>query len=166
MTTCLDRLQRWLRERHVAYSIQHHRQAYTVPEVAMEVHEQGEHVAKVVIAQVDGRLVMLVVPALEQVDFKRAAQLLQAHTARAAHENEFESRFPDCELGAMPPFGNLYAMPTYVDEALTQTSKLVFQAGTHRDTLKLATEDYLRLAEPITGNLTRQHSKMEAARSN
>jgi Ala-tRNA(Pro) deacylase len=155
MTTCLDRLQHWLRKQHVAYSIQHHRQAYSVLEVAQEVHERADHVAEVIAAQVDGRLVMLVVPEPAQVDFKHVAKLLAANKARAANESECASRFPDCEPGALPPFGSLYNLPTYVDEALTHTRKLVFLAGTHRDTLKLATEDYLRLAQPIIGRLTR-----------
>jgi Ala-tRNA(Pro) deacylase len=158
MVTCLEQLQRWLREQHIPFSIQHHRQAFTLPEVAVEVHEPAEHVAKVVIAQVDDRLVMLVVPTPEHVDFKRVAKLLHAQSAVAAQEDEFQSRFPDCESGAMPPFGNRYDMPTYIDEALTRTSTLVFQAGTHRDTLKLATEDYLRLAKPVRASLVRVHT--------
>jgi Ala-tRNA(Pro) deacylase len=162
MTTCLDRLQHWLREQHIAFTLQQHREALTMQEVAMEVHEAGSHVAKVVIAQVDGQMVMLVVPAPEHVDFKRVAKLLKTHSARAAEENEFISRFPDCELGAMPPFGSLYDMPTYVDEALTHTSKLVFQAGTHRATLKMATEDYLQLAKPTQAKLTRQPAEVPA----
>jgi Ala-tRNA(Pro) deacylase len=163
MTACLDRLQHWLREQHVAFTVQHHREALTMQEVALEVHEAGAHVAKVVIGQADGQLVMLVVPTPEHVDFMRVAKLLNAHSASAADENEFKSRFPDCEVGAMPPFGVLYNMPTYLDEALARTSKLVFQAGTHRETLKLATEDFVRLAKPIIGRLIVEHAKEKAA---
>ncbi len=163
MTPCLDRLQHWLREQHVPFTVQHHREAMTMQEVATEVHEAGGHVAKVVIAQADGRLVMLVVPTPEHVDFGRVAKLLKAHSASAASEDEFKDRFADCEVGAMPPFGSFYNMPTYLDEALTRTSKLVFQAGTHRETLKLATEDYVRLAQPIVASLTRKHETPEAA---
>ncbi|MEP7359457.1 MAG: YbaK/EbsC family protein [Anaerolineales bacterium] len=163
MTECLDRLQHWLREQHVSYASQHHRPAFTNGEVALELQEQGEHVAKVVIANADHRLVMLVVPATEQVDFKRAAQQIAAGLVSAAQEKEFKSRFPDCELGAMPPFGSLYDMPTYMDESLTKPAKLVFQAGTHRDTIRLATEDYLRLARPIIVHLT-QPQAAQAAR--
>jgi Ala-tRNA(Pro) deacylase len=163
MTACLDRLQDWLREQHVPFTVQHHREALTMQEVAMEVHEAGAHVAKVVIAQADGRLVMLVIPTPEHVDFKRVAKLLGAHAVSAAGENEFKDRFPDCEVGAMPPFGNLYGMPTYLDTALTQATRLVFQAGTHRETFKLLTADYLRLAQPVLGNLTHQYGLMPAA---
>jgi Ala-tRNA(Pro) deacylase len=164
MVTCLEQLQRWLRGEHISFTIQHHRQAFTLQEVASEVHESAEHVAKVVIAQVDDRLLMLVVPTPERVDFKRVAKLLHAQSAVAAQEDQFQSRFPDCEPGAMPPFGNRYDMPTYIDEALTRTSKLVFQAGTHRDTLKLATEDNLRLAKPNTASLVRAHLGVQPAR--
>ena len=83
-------------------------------------------------------------------------------TIDLASEAELEQHFPDCEPGAVPPFGSLYNLPTYVDEALTHTRKLVFLAGTHRDTLKLATEDYLRLAQPITGRLTRTAASVAA----
>lgn len=163
MTTGLDRLQQWLREQHVSYALQHHRQAYTSNDLAATLHEAGDHVAKVVIALVGDRLVMLVVPAPAHVDFRRVAQLLHVPAARAAHESEFGERFPDCEVGAMPPFGNLYAMPTYIDTALMPTSRLVFPAGTHRDTLKLATEDYLRVVNPIPAVLTRQPAQAAVA---
>jgi Ala-tRNA(Pro) deacylase len=154
METCLDRVQRWLREQHAPYEVQHHRQAFTLSEVAAAVREKPDHVAKVVIAQAGGKLVMLVVPTSKRVDFKRVARLLDVPSATAAEEKDFEGRFPDCEPGAMPPFGHLYDLPLYVDEVLTRTSKLVFQAGTHRHTLKMATSDYLRLAQPITAQLT------------
>ena len=162
MVTCLERLQRWLHEQHVPYTVQHHRQVFTLQEVATELHEPGDHVAKVVMAKVDDRLVMLVVPTTEQVDFKRVAKLLTARHAAAASEADFEDSFADCELGAMPPFGHFYHLPIYIDEALTRTSKLVFQAGTHRTTLKLATADSLRLAQPVVGHLTHQFVPTEA----
>jgi Ala-tRNA(Pro) deacylase len=162
MLTCLERLQRLLREQHMAYSIQHHRETFTMQQVAAELHAKGDHVAKVVIAKADGQLVMLVVPAPEHVDFERVAAVLRVDAARAAHENEFTGRFPDCDPGAMPPFGHLYDMPTYVDETLTRTNKLIFQAGTHRDTITLATADYLRLAQPSTANVIQQPSTLAA----
>jgi len=155
MISCLDRLQDWLREQHVPYQVQYHRPAYTIAEVAAEVPEPPQQVAKVVIASVDDRLVMLVVPASEHVDFAKVARLLEAQSVAAAREDEFEARFPDCELGSMPPFGVHYDMPTYIDETLTRTREIVFQAGTHRHTLKLATDDYLRLAQPHPADLTK-----------
>jgi Ala-tRNA(Pro) deacylase len=163
MITCLERLQNWLHDEHVPHAVQQHREVFTADEVATEVHEKGDHVAKVVMAKIDGQLAMLVVPTTEQVDVERAAQFLKARQVTIAHEADFEGRFADCELGAMPPFGQLYDLPLYIDEALTRTSKLVFQAGSHRTTLKLATEDYLRLAHPIVSHLTHQFVAAGAA---
>lgn len=163
MPTGLDRLQRWLREQHVAYALQHHRPAYTVADMAVLVHEPAEQVAKVVVGYVGERLVLLVVPASAHVDFERVAALLDAPAVRVAHEDEFADRFPDCEVGAMPPFGSRYGLPTYLDEALARSSRLVFQAGTHRDTIRLATEDYLRLEQPVVAVLTRPVAHFELA---
>ena len=154
--TCLERLQRWLREEHAGFSVQHHRQAFTLPDVAAELPEKAGNVAKVVAAKADGQVVMLVVPAPAEIDFKRVARLLKARTAKAAAAEDLKGRFPDCEAGAMPPFGCLYEIPTYMDEALVQTSRLVFWAGTLHDTLRLSTDDFLRLAKPITGALIKQ----------
>lgn len=156
MAQCLERLQQMLHEQGIRFETRHHREVFTMQAVAAELHEKGDHVAKIVIAWVDGRLVMLVLPAPEQVDFDRVAHLLNAQYARAAREDEFKFRFPDCEAGAMPPFGHLYQMPTYIDTALTQAQTIVFQAGTHRDTITMAMDDYLRVAAPTTADFILQ----------
>jgi Ala-tRNA(Pro) deacylase len=161
VTTCLERLQQWLREQHIPYEVQLHRPVIASADMAAELHESAEHVAKVVIAQTAEQFVMLVVPASEQVDFKRVTRLLKVH-AEAARERDFKTRFPDCEPGAMPPFGEFYGMPLYVDEALTHTTKLAFQAGTHRHALKLNTSDYMRLAQPKIVPLTRSRARATA----
>jgi Ala-tRNA(Pro) deacylase len=148
MAACLERLKYYLHENQVPFEVQHHRDAFTAQDVAAALHEKGAHVSKVVIAWVDGKIIMLVVPAPEHVDFERVEKLLHAQYARAAREEEFKHLFKDCDVGAMPPFGHLYSLPVYVDQTLTQTAEMVFQAGTHRDTVKMATADYLRLASP------------------
>jgi Ala-tRNA(Pro) deacylase len=152
MPTCLDRFQTLLREQGVPFTAQHHREVFTMQSVAAELHEKGAHVAKVVIAWADGKLVMLVLPASRYVDFERVTTLLPANYVRAAREEEFKFRFPDCDPGAMPPFGNLYQMPTYLETSLNHQPEMVFQAGSHRDTLKIATADYVRLAAPIVAD--------------
>jgi Ala-tRNA(Pro) deacylase len=162
MTTGLDQLQRWLREQHVSYCIHHHRQALAPDEVAAELHELPERVARVVVAQVEGKWILLVVPAAGSVDFRRTAQLARARAVSAVSEADCALRFPTCEPGALPPFGRLFDLPTYVDEALLRAPKLLFLAGTHHDTVKLDTEDYVRLAAPVTGRLTRERTKAEA----
>lgn len=154
MVTGFDRLAEFLTEKQVPFEIQHHRQTFTTQAVAAELHEKGAHVAKVVIAWADHKLVMLVVAAPDHVDFDRVAGILRAANVRAAHEEEFKFRFPDCEPGAMPPFGNLYQMPTYVDRSLVRQSTLVIPAATHRDSLKLAMADYLRVAEPVIADFS------------
>jgi Ala-tRNA(Pro) deacylase len=162
MLTCLERLQLLLRERGVEFVLQHHREVFTMQAVAAELHEKGAHVAKVVIAWADGKLVMLVLPTPAHVDFERVRELLNAEVARAAHEPEFKPRFTDCDVGAMPPFGNLYQMPTYLDGSLNRAGEIVIQAGTHRDTIKLATADYVRLAAPIIADFI-VRPRLEAA---
>ena len=157
MITCLDRLQHWLREQHVGYSIRHHHQALAWENMAAELHENSAHVARSVIAQADGRRVLLVIPVTEQVDFQRVARLLQAQSAVPAREGDFEAGLPDCELDALPPFGSLFQLPTYLDEGLARMSQIVFLAGTHHATIKVATDEYVRAAQPIIGQLTGPH---------
>jgi Ala-tRNA(Pro) deacylase len=146
--TCRQRLEKMLDEAGVAHELVTHRLAYTAQEVADAEHISGYDVAKVVMAMADGKLVMLVLPAPTRVDFIRLKQLLGAQTVRLAEEREFGHVFPDCEVGAMPPFGHLYQVPVYVDRALTADPEIVFNAGTHRETLTVAYKDYERVARP------------------
>jgi Ala-tRNA(Pro) deacylase len=157
METCVDRLKQYLTEQHAYFEVQEHRQVYTMQEVAAVLHEKGEHVAKVFIASVDDKPVMLVLPAPGHVDLERVQKLLKATTARRAREFEFAQLFADCEVGAMPPFGNLYQVPVILDRALVEEASIVFQAGTHHTTLKLAMSDYLRLVTPLIGDFVTHH---------
>jgi Ala-tRNA(Pro) deacylase len=157
MITCLDRLQHWLREQHVGYSIRHHYQALAWENMAAELHENSAHIARTVIAQADGRRVLLVIPVTEQVDFQRVARLLQAQSVVPAREGDFEAGLLDCELDALPPFGSLFHLPTYLDKGLARMNQIVFLAGTHRATIRVATDEYVRAAQPIIGQLTGPH---------
>ncbi len=158
METCLARLEQYLTENRVYYEVQEHQQAFTIQEVAAALHEKGLHVAKVFIAWADGQLIMLVLPAPVRVDLDRVRDMLNAQDVRRAREAEFARLFPDCDVGAMPPLGNLYDVPVYLDDALADQSTLVFQAGSHRTTLKIAMSDYWRLVRPTVGDfaLTRK----------
>ena len=156
METCIDRLKQYLTDNAVYYEVQSHRQVFTIQEVAAELHESGEHVAKVFIARADGQLVMLVLPAPHHVDFERAAKALGVHSVQRAREAEFAYLFPDCDVGAMPPFGNLYKLPVYLDCTLAEQPVLVFQAGSHRATMKIAMADYFRLASPTIADFAHQ----------
>jgi Ala-tRNA(Pro) deacylase len=142
-----------LDEAGVAHTLVTHRLAYTAQEVADAEHISGYDVAKVVMAMVDDKLVMLVLPAPSRVDFIRLKQLLRVQSIRLAEEREFAHVFADCEVGAMPPFGHLYQLPVYVDRALARGPEITFNAGTHRETLTIAYKDYERVAKPVVVDL-------------
>ncbi len=154
MQACLERLKQYLGEHGAAYEVQHHATAYTAQEVAAALGEKGRHVAKVFIAAVDGTLVMFVLPASLRVDLRRVKEYLGAQEVRRAHEDQFRGAFPDCDVGAMPPFGCLYKMQTYLERSLADQPYIVFQAGSHSDAIKLATADYLRIAAPKIAHFT------------
>lgn len=146
--TCRERLERYFKEQNVTFEAKSHPEVYTAQEVAAVEHVPGRLFAKVVIANVDGRLTMLVLPGPVRVDTARLREALGARDARLAREEEFANLFPDCELGAMPPFGNLYNVPVVVDRSLTLDPKIVFNAGTHRETMTVSYHDFERLAQP------------------
>lgn len=146
--TCRERLEQWLDASGVKYEITVHPVAYTAQDVAASEHLSGYQVAKVVMAVVDGQLVMLVLPAPHRVDLDRLKQALGVGTVRLAEEREFSSLFPDCDVGAMPPFGNLYDLTVYADPGLTAHPQIVFNAGSHRETMAIAYADFQRLVHP------------------
>ena len=146
---CKERLEAYLRENKVPFQVVHHPLAYTAQEVAAAEHVPGKALAKVVMAFANGKMVMLSLPAPWRVNLDKAAAALGVKETRLAHEEEFAAAFPDCEVGAMPPFGNLYDVPVYVDKALTEDDTIVFNAGTHTDTISMKYADFERLVKPI-----------------
>lgn len=151
--TCKERLEAYLREHQVAFHEQHHITAYTAQALAAAEHVPGKMVAKVVMVLADGKQVMLVLPAPARVNFLKAAAALGASNVRLAHEEEFAATFPDCEVGAMPPFGNLYGVPVYVDKALAEDETIIFPAGTHTETMSVRYADFARLVQPTVADL-------------
>ena len=145
---CKDRLEAYLREKQVPFEVRHHPMAVTAQEVAASEHVPGKMLAKTVMVLAEGKMVMLALPAPYQVDMDKAGTVLGAGEVRLAHEEEFEDTFPDCEVGAMPPFGNLYKVAVYVEEALAEDETIVFRAGTHTDTMSVRYADFERLVEP------------------
>jgi Ala-tRNA(Pro) deacylase len=137
-----------LRDNHVWFSIHHHPAAYTAQELAACEHIPGKMVTKVVIAFADENMVMLALPAPEKVNLLKLAEEMGTDNVRLASEAEFAGAFPDCEVGAMPPFGNLYGMPVLVDRTLAEDERIVFAAGTHTDTIELRYRDFAELAHP------------------
>jgi Ala-tRNA(Pro) deacylase len=145
---CRDRLEDYLRENGVSFEVQHHPRAITAQEVAATEHVPGKMLVKVVMVMVDGEMVMLSLPAPYQVDLKKVGKMLGAKEARLAEEEEFEGAFPDCEVGAMPPFGNLYDLAVYVEEALAEDETIFFRAGIHTDTMSVRYADFEQLVNP------------------
>lgn len=152
--SCLERLTTYLRANGVPFGVQHHPLAYTAHEVAASEHVLATQMAKVVMVVADGVLVMLVVPASRKVDQAATAATLDVQDVRLAGEHEFQHAFPDSDLGAMPPFGNLYGIRVYVDRELAHDEVIVFNAGTHTETISCTFADFERLVKPVVGELT------------
>jgi Ala-tRNA(Pro) deacylase len=161
--SCKARLEQYLRESGVIFREMTHRTAYTAQDVAAAQHVTGKHVAKVAMIVADRCMVMLVLPASYRVDLNKLGDVLPEQTIRFAHEAEFAHLFPDCEVGAMPPFGNLYNLPVYVDRALAADDQFIFQAGTHRDTMQITYDDYERLVRPVVVDIAKPAREMETS---
>lgn len=144
----LRKLQEYLDQHGIKYQVVTHSLAYTAQEVARYQHVPGQHVAKVVIVKkATGRPVMLVLPASFKVDFAKLRQVL-GEAVELAQEKEFRSLFPGCEVGAEPPFGNLFDLDVVVDKSLTDDEEIVFNGGSHWQTIKMRYEEYERLVRP------------------
>ena len=142
---CLD-------ESKVGYEILHHPEAVTAQRIAQAEHVKGRHHAKVVMVKSGEQHLMTVLPAHHQIDLEKVEKAI-GKTASLDTEQEFKSLFPDCAVGAMPPFGNLYSLPTYVDKSLAEEDYIVFEAGTHTDAIKLSYRDYEKIVKPRVEDL-------------
>ena len=141
-----------LNESGVAYEILQHPEAVTAQRVAEVEHVKARHQAKVVMVNSNGQHLMTVIPADHRIDLLKVEKLT-GKPASLETEQDFKSIFHDCAVGAMPPFGNLYGLPTYVDKRLTQEDYIVFEAGTHTDAIKLNYRDYERIVKPQVADL-------------
>ena len=137
-----------LDENKIPYSLLTHPSSYTAQGAAAVMHVPGREVAKTVVVQAGKNYYLVVLPASLHVKPEKLAQVIGRPT-RLATEDEFVSLFPDCELGAMPPLGELYGLTVYVDESLAADKEIIFNAGTHRDAVRMNYQDFVRLAEPI-----------------
>ncbi len=143
----VELLTKYLNQERVKYTVITHSPAYTAMEIAARAHVPGQELAKTVMVRLDGALAMAVLPASERVDLGRL-EAETGKTALLATEDDFRGLFPGCELGAMPPFGNLYDMPVYVSESLTEDEEIAFNAGSHTQLLRMAYADFARLVQP------------------
>ena len=144
----IEKLKRYLNEQETRYVTIKHSTAYTAQEVAASAHIPGKEMAKTVMMLIDGEMAMVVLPACYKVDFELLKEALGAKDVDLADEEEFRGRFPDCELGAMPPFGHLYGMEVYVAESLSDDEEIAFNAGSHRELIRLGYSDFEALAHP------------------
>jgi Ala-tRNA(Pro) deacylase len=144
----VQRLQEFLDEHQVKYVVISHSRAFTTQEVAAATHIPGKELAKSVIIEIDGTPAMAVVPGSQKVDLDLLRDAVGAHQVTLAKEATFKDRFPECDLGAMPPFGNLYGMPVYVADSLTEDEEIAFNAGSHTQLVKLSYRDFERLVQP------------------
>ena len=142
------RLKEHLEENRVPYTHCTHRLAYTAQEVAAAQHVPGREMAKTIVFKADGQFLLVILPAVMKIDMKALRNELPFKYVELASEKEFASLFPDSEIGAMVPFGNLYSLRVYVDKSLSMDEDIVFNAGTHVDTVKIKYKDFERLVQP------------------
>ena len=152
--TILKKLKDYLEKNQVRYEVGVHERLYTSQEIAAAMHVPGKELAKVVIVKGDGKMIMLVLPASYRVDTKKLKKVLECKKLGISKEKDFEELFPDCEIGAMPPFGNLYRLEVWVDQVLTEDEFIVFRAGSHVETLKIKYSDYAQLVNPKVGDFS------------
>ena len=147
-----QRLIKYLNENKIVYELLHHPEAFTAQTIAAAEHVKGRHQAKVVMVKSENEHLMTVLPANSRVDLEKLEKAV-GKSVEVELEPEFKALFPDCAPGTMPPFGNLYGLPTYVDRTLSEEDFIVFEAGTHTDSIKLSYLAYEQIARPQIADL-------------
>lgn len=158
----LRRLKELLGEAKVSYEVYNHPLAYTAQEIAAQQHFSGKEMAKVVMLEVDRGLIMGVIPGSQKINLNTAKTSLAAKEVRLATEDEFISRFPECEIGAMPPFGNLFGVSVVVDPALEKDEYIYFNAGNHVQAVRLKYADFAQLVRPQVARLVEERKRKAA----
>ena len=148
------RLKEFLEENEIKFVTISHSQAFTAQEIAAAAHVPGKEMAKTVMVKLDGELAMVVLPAPDQISITHLKGATGAGDVELASERDFSDRFPNCELGAMPPFGNLWNMTVFVDERLREDEQIAFNAGSHTELVRLSYADYERLVGPVVARLS------------
>jgi Ala-tRNA(Pro) deacylase len=151
-----------LKENKVHYEILHHPEAVSAQRIAQAEHVKGRHHAKVVIVKSGDQHLMMVLPADHQIDLEKAEKAI-GNAVSLGKEEEFKSLFADCAVGAMPPFGNLYNLPTHVDKHLSEQDYIVFEAGMHTDAIKMSYGDYEKIVKPKVADLAIKLQPMRGA---
>ena len=148
MMTISRKVKGFLDENHIDYKILAHRETYTAQEIAAALHVSGQELVKIVVVKSGDGCVMTLLPASYKINMGKIKKILGDNQAILATEKDFKDLFPDCEVGAMPPFGNLYDIDVYVDRSLTKDEEILFQAGNHVETIKMKYEDFERISKP------------------
>ena len=151
----INKVKQFLDSESVRYVTVTHSPAYTAQEIAAAAHIPGKNLAKTVIVKLDGAMAMAVLPATRKLDLDLLREASNAALVEMATEQQFADEFAGCEIGAMPPFGNLYDMPVYVAESLVEDQYIAFSAGSHTELIQLAYADFARLVQPTVAPLSR-----------
>jgi Ala-tRNA(Pro) deacylase len=146
----------------VSYEVLQHPEAVTAQRIAQAEHVKGRHHAKVVMVKSGDQHLMMVLPADSQIDLEKVEKTI-GKAVSLDNEQEFKTLFSDCAIGAMPPFGNLYGLPTYVDRSLAEQDYIVFEAGTHTDAIKMSYRDYEKIVKPKVNDLAIKLQPMKGA---
>lgn len=149
------RIREYLDQQQVPYAFMPHSTAYTAQETAHHLHVPGRRFAKAVLTKGETKFYLAVVEAQDQVDLKELARLAGEEKLDLGTEEEMDRMFPECETGAMPPLGDLYNMPVYVDAGLEEDAEIVFNAGTHEDAIRMTYGDFKKVAHPVVGAFAR-----------
>lgn len=144
----VEKLKNYLNDKQIKYAVIAHSPAFTAQEVAQSAHISGNQVAKTVVLKVNGKLCMLVLPASDYVDLQSLKKLVGNDDIELATESDFKDKFPGCEVGAIPPFGNLYDMDVYMSDSLSKHNQLAFSAGNYSELIQLDSKDYQSLVNP------------------
>ena len=144
----ITKLKEFLDKENIRYVTISHSPAYTAQEIAACAHIPGKELAKTVMVKIEGQMAMLVLPSTRKVVLQELREVLGVEHAKFATEEEFNGLFPECEIGAMPPFGNLYGMEVYVAPSLAEDKEIVFNAGSHTELMRMAYADFARLVKP------------------
>lgn len=148
------KLKEFLDSNKIRYVSITHSSAYTAMEIAALAHIPGKDLAKTVMIKINGHMAMVVLPATHMIKMDLLKKVVENENIRLATEQEFKDKFPDCEVGAMPPFGNLYNMEVYASNSLKEDEEIVFNAGTHTELIKLSYKDFENLVKPKVAEIS------------
>jgi len=155
----LARLKVLFKREGVPYRVIPHEAVYTASELAESIHVPGRKVVKVVIVKSFGEDIMAVLPSHRQIDLNRFAEVIGKRKVTLEDEETMSKRFPDCEAGAMPPFGGFYGLPVYCDASLAHEPVIFFSAGTHRVVIEMRYQDYVRIVLPSVSHFVMEPLK-------